>query len=247
MKYKIGDKVRIKSLDWYYDNRDDRNDVECDNDYFIADMAEYCGKIVTISSVLSTRYYIKEDNGIFNWTDEMIEGLIEEETTSNNIIKKLNIPEDNIKNILICPEGYIFKDENDNIINATKIILEKKKKEYPKTYKECYKIMDIDDGLLIDSWDIDFWKRNLLTFIQKLLIARDAYWRIAGEEMGLGKPWNPSDSDYITERYCIFVNRGNILCDTPAQDCFLTFPTEEMRDTFYENFKSEIEICKELL
>ena len=32
------------------------------------------------------------------------------------------------------PEGYIFKDENGNVINATKIVLEKKKKEYPKTY-----------------------------------------------------------------------------------------------------------------
>ena len=34
------------------------------------------------------------------------------------------------------PEGYIFKDENGNVINATKIVLEKKEKEYPKTYKE---------------------------------------------------------------------------------------------------------------
>ena len=26
-----------------------------------------------------------------------------------------------------CPDGYIFKDENGNVINATKIVLEKKK------------------------------------------------------------------------------------------------------------------------
>jgi hypothetical protein len=37
------------------------------------------------------------------------------------------------------PDGYIFKDENGNVINATKIVLEKKKKEYPKTYDECCK------------------------------------------------------------------------------------------------------------
>ena len=37
----------------------------------------------------------------------------------------------------ICPEGYIMKDENGNVINATKIVLEKKKKEYPQTYEEC--------------------------------------------------------------------------------------------------------------
>ena len=34
------------------------------------------------------------------------------------------------------PEGYQFVDENGNVINATKIVLEKKK-EYPKTYEEC--------------------------------------------------------------------------------------------------------------
>ena len=28
-----------------------------------------------------------------------------------------------------CPEGYIFKDENGNVINTTKIILEKKMEE----------------------------------------------------------------------------------------------------------------------
>lgn len=35
-------------------------------------------------------------------------------------------------NEIKLPEGYIFKDENGNIINATKIVLEKKEKEYPK-------------------------------------------------------------------------------------------------------------------
>ena len=42
-------------------------------------------------------------------------------------------------NEIKLPEGYIFKDENGNIINATKIVLEKKEKEYPKTYEECDK------------------------------------------------------------------------------------------------------------
>ena len=34
------------------------------------------------------------------------------------------------------PGGYIFKDENGNIINAQKIVLEKKSNMYPKTYEE---------------------------------------------------------------------------------------------------------------
>ena len=143
---------------------------------------------------------------------------------------------------LPCPNGYIFKDENGNVINATKIVLEKKKKEYPKTYVECSDILSV-----YTDPDIDGYKGELLWTFQKLLICRDAYWKIAGEEMGLGKPWEPSDSDYITGRYCIFVHQGNIICNTPAEDCPLTFPTEEMRDAFKENFDQDIEICKELL
>ena len=150
-----------------------------------------------------------------------------------------------------CPDGYIFKDENGNVINARKIVLEKK--EYPKTYEECAEVLDVCSGETLQYGDLTLsndYEFNLYTLLEnfrKLLICRDAYWKIAGEEMGLGKPWEPSDSDYITGRYCIFVNRGNIICDTPAQDCILTFPTEEMRDAFYEAFREEIEICKELL
>ena len=47
---------------------------------FIPDMTVFCNKIVTISSVWSNTlevYHIKEDNGRFNWTDKMIEGLAE--------------------------------------------------------------------------------------------------------------------------------------------------------------------------
>ena len=112
-----------------------------------------------------------------------------------------------------------------------------KKKEYPKTYKECIHVLEEKNKMSIEQMN---------TF-RKLINARNAYWKLYGEEIGLGKPWEPSDSDYTTGRYCIFVHRGNIICDTPAQDCVLTFPTPEMRDAFKENFKELIEQCKELL
>ena len=35
---------------------------------------------------------------------------------------------DPLINEIKLPEGYIFKDENDNIIKVTKIVLEKKEK-----------------------------------------------------------------------------------------------------------------------
>ena len=41
------------------------------------------------------------------------------------------------------------------------------------------------------------------------------------------------------------VIRTNI--PNPVYNHILSFPTEEMRDAFYENFKDLIELCKEFL
>ena len=86
-------------------------------------------------------------------------------------------------NEIKLPEGYIFKDENGNIINATKIVLEKKEKEkeYPKTYEECCKVLDWNHR----DYDRVGYESELLCKFQVLLLCRDAYWKIAGEEMGL--------------------------------------------------------------
>ena len=241
MKYKEGDLVRIKSIDWYNENKnsvDNYDVVFADGWHFSEPMSIFCGKeliIEIISHATNSPHYRMKDN-IFAWTDEMIECKVEEEVGLVDNLSSRWVNEFNL------PNGYIFKDENGNVINATKIVLEKKKKEYPKTYEECYQVT----GLSKTS-DIYGYKNGLLFEFQKLLIARDAYWKIAGEEMGLGKPWSPTDSDYTTGRYCILVFRGNIIYSTPAQDCILTFPTEEMRNAFYENFKEEIESCKEFL
>ena len=140
---------------------------------------------------------------------------------------------------IIRNDGYIFKDENGNVINATKIVLEKKKKEYPKTYEECCEVLDI-----IDNRSIWHGYRSVqLKIFQKLLIYRDAYWKIAGDEMELGKPWEPDYNNEKQLKYGLYEILKYSLIN-PSQ---FAFPTEEMRDAFYENFKVEIEYCKELL
>ena len=256
MEYKVGDKVRIKSLDWYNDNKDSFGSVPIGDKKpkFTYAMSKYCGMVLTIDdhTEYDGEYYMIEDDGVYVWADEMIEGLVEEENE-----KKLSDESWRYKNIFDhsqypqsfeLPEGYIFKDENGNVINAQKIVLEKQKKEYPKTYEECVMLLRLGVVNELKYRNLsDVYKKDLIVSIQKLFICRDAYWRVAGEEMGLGKPWSPNDADYVTGRHCIFVHQGNIICSTPAEDCPLTFPTEEMRDAFYENFKKEIEICKELL
>ena len=158
----------------------------------------------------------------------------------------------------ICPEGYIFKDENGNVINATKIVLEKKKKEYPKTYEECCKVLNFCGEYFFTTYDegIHFPENDNIVKIHqilkstsiliKLLICRDAYWKIARDEVGLGKPWEP-DWEENSEKSIITKFRNAVVKFNTKEQYTFAFPTEEMRDAFYENFKELIGSCKELL
>ena len=118
-----------------------------------------------------------------------------------------------------------------------------KKKEYPKTYEECCKIIEVP---YLKNY-VAGYKNGLLDNFQKLLICRDAYWKIYGEENGLGKPWEPD----CTRGYfipAIIYRSGSIQkVEVHYRNAILIFPTAEMRDVFYENFKELIEQCKELL
>lgn len=77
MKYKVGDKVRVRS------DLKERMGYGCQR--FTDAMKKQMGKIVTISNVVDDRYYyIKEDN--YNWTDEMLE-LVEDELTAEEAIR----------------------------------------------------------------------------------------------------------------------------------------------------------------
>ena len=369
LKFKVGDKVRIKDLDWYNKNKDEYGNIELSTHFFISEMSEFCGKIVTIKDVFediddSVVYYMDEVD--FDWTNEMIEclverngktypykigdrvilkknnryatitdlkynsfgnlsyyikidndtdistdcptelllpyddtmvenGFIEKEPTKpkfnigdkvysttwqRNVIIQGIIPggfykvgdihglgwftthedtlcKENVKLIdeYILPEGYIFKDDNGNEILTSKIILEKK--EYPKTYKECCEILGLNDLInmhlsfmdedtkIIASTNYHIKTLILLNCLTKLRICRDAYWKIAGEEMGLGKPWEPTKDKMV---YSIYRHSNEIETDFfSGGSVTFEFPTHEMRDAFYENFKEEIESCKELL
>ena len=247
MKYNVGDKVRIKSLGWYDENKDVYGYIECGKSSMNFETSQLCGKIVTISRIndATNTYRIEEDNGFYNWTDEMIECLVEEEV---GLVDNLS---SRWVNEFELPDGYIFKDENGNEILTSKIILEKKKNKYPKSYKECCKILGIEGSRLIfNSKDITEYEENLVCKIGKLehiIVCRDAYWKVAGEEMGLGKPWKPDWNDGEW-KWCMSYSGNYIEFDQyKSKHHTLAFPTAEMRDAFYENFKEEIESCKEFL
>lgn len=136
-----------------------------------------------------------------------------------------------------------------------------KKLKYPTTYEECCDILFIPPyyNLRYHTYEPryeEYATSNTLLSLQdklntfgKLIICRDAYWKIAGIEMGLDKPWAPvyvtlNNNTYFT------IQTFNDEIDksiTSYRNVILAFPTEKIRNTFYENFKNLIEQCKEWL
>lgn len=72
MKHKVGDRVRIKSREWYEKNKNRAGDILCGGTFFVDDMVCYCGNIATIASV-DRIYRLDIDNSEFEWSDEMFE------------------------------------------------------------------------------------------------------------------------------------------------------------------------------
>lgn len=307
MKYKVGDRVRIKDLTWYDKNKSKRDTISFPYEVeivFTLKMSSLCGQIVTISKTCYTKgigfYCIREDCGMHMWIDEMIEGLVEEETkpkfkvgdkvmldsypckitdvhwrdslhgfvytvrgtdfgkvvkedelvfderpilTTDEIIKNIKADWNNFKDRYNLPNDYHFVDKNGNEINISEIVLEKKKKEYPKTYEKCCKVLGIDAL----GHNVDGYKWEILSTFQNLIICRDAYWKIAGEGMGLGKPWEP-DWDHLSDKWVLFYTSNRVGFQVAqTRHSVFAFPTKEMRDAFKENFKELIDECKELL
>ena len=303
LKYKIGDIVRIKDIDWYNENKDEYGNFDINDKFtFYADRSKYCGKLLTITEVFDDYYGVKEDNNEYYWIDEMIECLVERNGKTypykigDRVILKgsnrcatitdlkynswgnlsyyikidsdtkditidypteLLLPYDNIieceveeeeiefteedkywcdimsesdPTTYVLPQGYQFVDENGNVINATKIVLEKKKTEYPKKFVDCCTILYPNYNFQDVSQRAKGHKGDLLFHFQKLLICRDAYWKLYGEEMGLDKPWEP-DYDGTFEdgtpiKYVIYNNGTRIVKERKSSpNHILAFPT----------------------
>ena len=78
MKYKVGDRVRIKSLDWYNENKDQHGKVACGYHVFTEDMSKFCGCTMIVCSRSNLGVMTMGGSASY-WTDEMIEGLADAE------------------------------------------------------------------------------------------------------------------------------------------------------------------------
>ena len=213
-------------------------------------MSKYCGLVLTSDdhSEYEGEYYMVEDDGVYTWTDEMFEGVVDDhqyhpemsgqyypDSELDNIDKYIQRFDGNECKIAL-PEGYQFVDREGNIIDTSVIMVTKKEVEYPKDYNECCNVLGDDDKMSLEK----------MNELRKLVNARNAYWKLYGEANGLGGSWKP---DWEAGCYVIFT-KGDGTIERDLQfgiNAILAFPTKELCDMFYERFKSEIELCKELL
>lgn len=141
MKYKVGDKVKV------------REDLEVDKRYgteeFIEEMEEYKGKIVTIDTVNEDDYYIEEDKQSWSWTEEMLEDIEEEKSIGQIIDDILSNPEMILKQanrIATKAKEALEKIERENKELKATIIEKEKYIEYLKG--------EIDGMLLIKNKEV---------------------------------------------------------------------------------------------
>ena len=76
MRYKKGDKVKIKSLEWYNANKNSEGAIIFHNfRIFDESMSEFCDKVVTIDAYnpRGDYYDIKDDGKVNFWSDDMFE------------------------------------------------------------------------------------------------------------------------------------------------------------------------------
>jgi hypothetical protein len=159
-------------------------------------------------------------------------------TTKDMEEKKIN--QMSLANCDLDEVEIVLGDKFELKIEDGKYYAVRKKLTYPKTYLECREMLG----------ESAYYGFSVYATLQNLIICRNAYWKIAGKEMKLGKSWKPDFTNDDEERYGIYTAANKVVkdfCGVGDVNTILTFPTVEMRDEFYNNFRDLIEQCKELL
>lgn len=170
MKYKVEDKVRVRS--------DLKISVLYGNLCVVDEMLKK--KIVTIASVHDGYYKVVEDE--YEWTDEMFEGLVEDELTAEEAIKMLG--DMCIIGCEICKLRELYKESGYSLCadyrreHPDKVveILKQRKKEYEKKEIET-EIVDLirimkeegDSATCIYTHEIDAKEKNIYEKMDELV------------------------------------------------------------------------------
>ena len=142
----------------------------------------------------------------------------------------------------------VLNHKFDMVVDEGEYYAVKRKPKYPNTYSDCFYILYGHTECEFILNGLDGVEYDLFDAFIQLKRCRDAYYKIAGEELGLDKPWKPDWTNNHQKKYTICFYQGEIsLTNGSNVHRFLAFPTEEMRDLFYKHFKILIDKCKELL
>lgn len=80
MKYKVGDTVQVKSLEWFNSQpKTTSGSVDCGTEFFTEKMSKYCGCVRQVREIRKIGEFGKSysydlvEGGGFLWTDDMLE------------------------------------------------------------------------------------------------------------------------------------------------------------------------------
>lgn len=126
MRYKVGDKVRVRQWDdMVKEFGSDGEDIHIDGCYFIKEMKQYCGKTYEVYDDMGLHYILKTENEVLDWCfkDEMLED-----------VSSLQIHADSLT---LETENMIFELKDGKIIVTPKTQKESEKKmKKQKTQRE---------------------------------------------------------------------------------------------------------------
>jgi hypothetical protein len=209
--YKVGDKVKYKVNVWVNYDYLGRHCTEIETAE-ITSMRwnSACSEIAYRLKDINEEFYIgdikgkvDDDENLFNTTNEY-EEIVDNSFQGGYEKCKLDIQLNGYE----LPDGYHFTDENGNVIDATKILIKKNTPTYPKTYEACWKVFGLKHNLSLwwNAYDahsgiVSKLPKELLGIkesiesLSKLLVCRNVYWKLYGEEIGLDGSWEPDWND----------------------------------------------------
>ena len=188
MKYKVGDKVRVRS--------DLKENIRYGGQIFARDMAVHCGKNVEISKVNDASYCIKESDREWFWTDEMFEPV--EEMNAAEAIKAFTE---------ICGEYMCYKCPIGNIdkdLKCYEIKMQKPEKvvEVLKQWKSDHEKKPIEIEF---AWYVQIIEADTHTVKHEEKVETDIKSMDAQKAEILKKYCSEHDGKYyaISERRCV--------------------------------------------
>ena len=153
MKYKVGDKVKI------------REDLVVDNVYgvdsFVDEMKKYKGRTAIITGV-SDRYQIDINNGEWFWTDEMFEDDTEDDNTAitnttmtvEDLLNKTDVEKGGLIITVYYPNAYFEATIGHNKINRNSELY----KRFIKAYGD----------MIVDEVSFDIRSENMVVMMIKV-------------------------------------------------------------------------------